>query len=100
MLVEDVIQDKILDYLTYVHNNVAVAGDDNQSIYKFRGACIKNIITFEERHPGCKTVILDTNYRSSQEILDFSNTMMSFASKGIKKNLKGTFRFWIVSNVL
>ncbi len=85
------LQDRILDLLASAHNNIAVVGDDNQSIYKFRGARIENILTFSERHPGCKTVVLDTNYRSTQEILDFSNMMMSFSSEGIKKNLKGTF---------
>lgn len=86
------IQDKILELLTIDYPNLAVVGDDNQSIYSFRCADISNILGFDKRYPDCKRVTLVTNYRSSQEILDLSNAMMAEATEGIKKNLVGTFR--------
>ncbi len=86
------IQDKILELLTIDYPNLAVVGDDNQSIYSFRCADISNILGFDKRHPNCKRVTLVTNYRSSQEILDLSNAVMKEAVEGIAKELKGTFR--------
>ena len=88
----NVIQDFILDMLMSETGNLAVVGDDNQSIYRFRGARIENILTFAERHPGCRTVVLRENYRSSQEVLDFCNAVMSHATEGVRKDLKGQFR--------
>ncbi|MFQ5602362.1 MAG: ATP-dependent helicase [bacterium] len=54
------------------HQNITVVADDDQSIYKFRGAAISNILTFTEYYPNAKQVVLTQNYRSSQEILDAS----------------------------
>lgn len=87
----NVIQDKILDLLTQYSRNLAVVGDDNQSIYKFRGAVIENILTFAMRHVGCQRITLRENYRSSQEILDLSNAVMLNAKEGIPKMLHGQF---------
>src|SRR6185503_14897328 len=53
-------------------NNVTVVGDDDQSIYKFRGASISNILKFKEDFPKTKEVTLTDNYRSSQSILDLA----------------------------
>lgn len=88
----NVIQDDILDMLSSGTGNLAVVGDDNQSIYRFRGARIENILSFESRHPGCRRVVLFENYRSTQEILDFCNAVMSHAEEGIRKDLKGMRR--------
>jgi len=52
------------------HRNLTVCGDDDQSIYKFRGAAISNILGFEETFPEAQHVVLDRNYRSTQPILD------------------------------
>ncbi len=54
-----------------------VVGDDDQSIYKFRGAAISNILQFEEKYPDLQKFVLTQNYRSSQKILDFSYTSIS-----------------------
>ena len=86
----NIIQNKILDYITEEHGNLAVVGDDNQSIYAFRFANVDNILSFADRYPDCKKIILNKNYRSTQEILDFSNTMMEYAPEGIPKTLVGT----------
>jgi len=52
------------------HRNLTVCGDDDQSIYKFRGAAISNILGFQEAFPEAKMIVLDENYRSTQAILD------------------------------
>lgn len=79
----------ILSELSRAHNNLCVVGDDNQSIYRFRAANIENILNFESTHPGCTVIKLTENCRSSQEILDVSNCMMTHAEEGIKKTLHG-----------
>lgn len=85
----NLLQDCILTELTRKYNNLCVVGDDNQSIYRFRAANIENILNFESTHPGCTVIKLTENYRSSQEILDVSNCMMTHAEEGIKKTLHG-----------
>jgi DNA helicase-2/ATP-dependent DNA helicase PcrA len=59
----------LLRLLTTEHKNMFVVGDEDQSIYKFRGADIRNILTFEKDFPGAKIIKLEQNYRSSQNIL-------------------------------
>jgi DNA helicase II / ATP-dependent DNA helicase PcrA len=59
----------LLRLLTTVHNNLFVVGDEDQSIYKFRGADIQNILKFEKDFPGARIIKLEQNYRSSQNIL-------------------------------
>lgn len=85
----NVIQNHLLDLMARDYDNLCVVGDDNQSIYAFRGANIGNILKFSDRHPGCRCVKLVENYRSSQQILDVSNAVMRFAVQGIKKDLHG-----------
>lgn len=63
-------QYELTKLLAAVHRNIAVVGDDDQSIYTFRGADIRNILDFETDYPGCKVVKLEQNYRSTQVILD------------------------------
>ncbi len=69
-------QNEIVLMLGEKHRNVMVVGDSDQSIYRFRGADIRNILQFEEAYPDVTTVVLDQNYRSTQTILDAANAVI------------------------
>ncbi|MBQ8847553.1 MAG: ATP-dependent helicase [Candidatus Gastranaerophilales bacterium] len=81
------LQADIIKLLTSEHNNIMAVGDDAQSIYAFRGANYKNILDFPNIFPNTKIIKLEQNYRSSQNILDLTNAIISKAQTGYKKEL-------------
>lgn len=70
-------QFELIRLLADKYRNLCVVGDDDQSIYKFRGANIKNILNFEEVYPDAKVIKLEQNYRSTQNILDAANCVIA-----------------------
>lgn len=83
------VQARIVKGFATVHGNVVAVGDDAQSIYAFRGADVKNILSFPEQFPGARVFKLLTNYRSTPEILDLANASLSHNEKQFKKDLVG-----------
>lgn len=81
------LQADIVRLLASEHNNVMAVGDDSQSIYSFRGANFKNILSFPDIFGGTKIIKLEQNYRSSQNILDFTNKILEKAKEKYSKNL-------------
>ncbi|TAL20683.1 PD-(D/E)XK nuclease family protein [Patescibacteria group bacterium] len=88
-------QYELVKLLAGAQRNITVVGDDDQSIYKFRGASVSNILDFERDFPDCSRVVLTENYRSRQEILDFAYAFIQHnnpdrleaAADGISKKL-------------
>lgn len=72
----NVIQYKLIKMLSEIHKNVCVVGDDDQSIYSWRGACSDNIINFEKDYDNVELIFLDQNYRSNSTILDAANAVI------------------------
>jgi DNA helicase-2/ATP-dependent DNA helicase PcrA len=88
-------QAELVSLLAEPHRNVTVVGDDDQAIYAFRGAAVDNILDFEARYQGTRTVVLRRNYRSLGPILDASYRLVRFndpdrleVRTGITKRLK------------
>jgi DNA helicase-2/ATP-dependent DNA helicase PcrA len=88
-------QAELVTLLAEPHRNITVVGDDDQAIYAFRGAAIDNILEFEARYPGARTVVLRRNYRSLSPILDAAYRLVRFndperleARTGLAKRLR------------
>lgn len=82
------IQGKIVRNLANDKKNILVVGDDAQSIYSFRGADVNNILKFPDEFPGCQIFRLETNYRSTPEILSLANESIKFNKRQHKKELR------------
>jgi DNA helicase-2/ATP-dependent DNA helicase PcrA len=81
------LQAQIIRLLAATHDNVAVVGDDAQSIYSFRGANFRNIMDFPEAFPGTRIIKLEENYRSTQPILNLTNKIIQLAKERYDKRL-------------
>ena len=82
------IQGEIVDFMGLINKNVMVVGDDAQSIYSFRGANFQNILDFPSKYPETKVFKLETNYRSTPEILSLANHSIGQNTKQFTKALK------------
>ncbi len=92
-------QFKLVWLLASGHKNICVVGDDDQSIYKFRGADIKNILNFEKHFEGAEVIKLEQNYRSTKNILDSANSIIKNNTSRKPKSLwtddeKGSKIIW------
>lgn len=81
------IQFEFIDLLAKTNKNLCVVGDDDQSIYKFRGADIRNILDFEKSYPDAKTIKLEQNYRSTGNILKGANSVIANNTERKEKTL-------------
>lgn len=81
------LQGDLIDLLAARHHNVMVVGDDAQSIYAWRGANFLNILDFPKRYPDAKVFKIETNYRSTPEILNVANAAISANRNQFTKNL-------------
>jgi len=70
-------QYRIVQLLTEVHRNLCVVGDPDQSVYRWRGADLRNILDFEKDYPDCRVVALEQNYRSTKRILEIASTVIA-----------------------
>ena len=93
------VQFELLKMLAAAHRNLTVVGDDDQSIFRFRGASLSNILSFEEIYPEARRVVLTRNYRSTQAILDASYRLIRHndpnrleVRDGVDKRLRAAVR--------
>lgn len=82
------VQSRFVDLLAAKRRNLMVVGDDAQSIYSWRGADFRNILQFPIRYPGCRIYRIETNYRSTPEILHLANASIAQNSRQFQKRLE------------
>ncbi len=83
----NIAQYKLISLLAGDSGNLGVVGDDDQSIYRFRGATIENILSFEKQYNGCAVIRLEQNYRSTENILNAANAVIKNNTQRKDKNL-------------
>ena len=83
----NITQYQLARFLAETHQNVCVVGDPDQSIYSWRSADIRNILSFQQDYPKAKTIALDQNYRSTATILDAAKNLISINGQRIQKDL-------------
>ncbi len=81
------LQFAMIRFLTEKQQNICVVGDEDQSVYKWRGADITNILNFEQHYPNAKVIRLEQNYRSTQNILDVAGAVVKYNKERKGKNL-------------
>lgn len=82
------VQYMLIKLLAQEHKNLCVVGDDDQSIYAFRGATSQNLLSFKKDFPDAHEIFLDTNYRSSRNIIELANSIISNNSQRKKKSMR------------
>lgn len=82
------VQYLLVQLLALKRKNICVVGDDDQSIYAFRGASVENILNFKKDFPDAEVVTLETNYRSSKNILEAANTIIEKNSRRQRKSMR------------
>jgi len=83
------LQNEIIDRMVGDSTNLFVVGDDDQSIYKFRGACPEDFLNFENKYPGSKVLYMEDNFRSTKTIVDTSSAFIAQNKVRYKKSIKG-----------
>ncbi|HEX8351337.1 MAG TPA: UvrD-helicase domain-containing protein, partial [Pyrinomonadaceae bacterium] len=81
------LQFALINFLTQRQHNICVVGDESQSIYRWRGADISNILNFEQHYPEARTIKLEQNYRSTQTILDAADAVIKHNTERKEKTL-------------
>lgn len=84
------IQEKLINLITGKHGNLCVVGDDDQSIYQWRGSTIENILTFAKRYKNVFTYYLPTNYRSTDSIVNLSNKLVIKNKRRLHKSMESS----------
>jgi DNA helicase-2/ATP-dependent DNA helicase PcrA len=82
------VQYELLKLLTSAHQNIFVVGDEDQSIYRWRGADYRNVLRFEEDYPRAQKILLEQNYRSTQNVLDAASAVINRNSNRTVKRLR------------
>ena len=83
----DPLQYKLMDVLSGYHKNLFIVGDPDQTIYTWRGANVAFLLDFDKQHPGVRTIMMNDNYRSTNQIIAVCNSLIDTNTQRIKKDL-------------